>query len=72
MRLLASIQEVNAVESIPNADAIERIRILGWWVVSEIVIRVPGEPDWSHGVQPIAGIAEILDGNTRYVVSDIE
>ena len=33
MRKLASIQVVNAVEPIPNADAIERIRILGWWVV---------------------------------------
>jgi RNA ligase (TIGR02306 family) len=33
MRKLASIQLVNAAEPIPNADAIERIRILGWWVV---------------------------------------
>jgi RNA ligase (TIGR02306 family) len=33
MRKLASIQTVNAVEPIPNADAIERIRVLGWWVV---------------------------------------
>jgi RNA ligase (TIGR02306 family) len=33
MRKLASIQRVNAVEPIPNADAIERLRILGWWVV---------------------------------------
>jgi RNA ligase (TIGR02306 family) len=33
MRKLASIQTVNAVEPIPNADAIERMRILGWWVV---------------------------------------
>ena len=33
MRKLASIQTVNAVELIPNADAIERMRILGWWVV---------------------------------------
>ncbi len=33
MRKLASIQTVNAVEAIPNADAIERIRVLGWWVV---------------------------------------
>ena len=33
MRTLASIQTVNAVEPIPNADAIERMRILGWWVV---------------------------------------
>ena len=33
MRKLASIQTVNAVEPIPGADAIERIRVLGWWVV---------------------------------------
>jgi len=33
MRKLASVQSVNAVEPIPNADAIEKIRVLGWWVV---------------------------------------
>lgn len=33
MRKLASIQTVNMVEPIHNADAIERIRVLGWWVV---------------------------------------
>lgn len=33
MRKLASVQTVNAVEPIPNADAIEKIRVLGWWVV---------------------------------------
>ena len=33
MRQLASIQTVNAVEPIPYADAIERVRVLGWWVV---------------------------------------
>jgi RNA ligase (TIGR02306 family) len=33
MRKLASIQVVNAVEPIANADAIEKIRVLGWWVV---------------------------------------
>ena len=33
MRKLASIQTVNALEPILNADAIERMRILGWWVV---------------------------------------
>src|SRR5262245_31445071 len=31
MRKLASIQPVNATEPIPNADAIEKIRVLGWW-----------------------------------------
>ena len=35
MRSLASIQTVNAVEPIPNADAIEKIRVLGWWVVAK-------------------------------------
>jgi RNA ligase (TIGR02306 family) len=35
MRKLASIQTVNAVEPIPNADAIERIRVLGWWIVAK-------------------------------------
>lgn len=35
MRKLASIQVVNAVEPIPNADAIERVRVLGWWVVAK-------------------------------------
>jgi RNA ligase (TIGR02306 family) len=33
MRKLASIQTVNAAEPIPGADAIERVRVLGWWVV---------------------------------------
>lgn len=33
MRKLASIQTVQALEPIPNADAIERAKILGWWVV---------------------------------------
>lgn len=33
MRKLASIQTVNATEPILNADAIEKIRVLGWWVV---------------------------------------
>jgi RNA ligase (TIGR02306 family) len=35
MRKLASIQIVNAVEPIPNADAIEKIRVLGWWIVAK-------------------------------------
>ena len=33
MRQLASIQSVNVVEPIDGADAIEKIRVLGWWVV---------------------------------------
>ncbi|WP_165251011.1 RNA ligase (ATP) [Paludisphaera soli] len=35
MRKLASIQVVNAVEPIPGADALDRIRVLGWWVVAK-------------------------------------
>jgi RNA ligase (TIGR02306 family) len=30
---LASVQTINAVEPIPGADAIEKVRVLGWWVV---------------------------------------
>lgn len=43
MRKLASIQVVNAVEPIPNADAIERIRVLGWWVVAKRGEHQPGD-----------------------------
>jgi RNA ligase (TIGR02306 family) len=43
MRKLASIQTVNAVEPIPNADAIERLRILGWWVVGKKGEFTPGD-----------------------------
>src|SRR5579871_4683613 len=43
MRKLASIQTVNAVEPIPNADAIERIRVLGWWVVTKKGEHRPGD-----------------------------
>ena len=43
MRTLASIQTVNAVEPIPNADAIEKIRVLGWWVVSKKGEHMPGD-----------------------------
>lgn len=35
MRKLASIQTVTSIEPIPNADAIERIRVLGWTVVGK-------------------------------------
>lgn len=35
MRKLASIQSVGAVEPIEGADAIEKIRVLGWWVVTK-------------------------------------
>jgi hypothetical protein len=43
MRKLASVQVVNAAEPIPNADAIERIRILGWWVVVKKGEFKPGD-----------------------------
>lgn len=43
MRKLASIQTVNAVEPIPTADAIERVRVLGWWVVGKKGDYRPGD-----------------------------
>jgi len=43
VRHLASIQTVNTVEPIANADAIERIRVLGWWVVSKKGDHQPGD-----------------------------
>jgi len=44
MRKLASIQLINSVEAIPNAEAIEKIRVLGWWVVVKKNEFQPGEP----------------------------
>ena len=43
MRKLASIQTVSLTEPIPNADAIERIKILGWWVVGKKGEYRPGD-----------------------------
>jgi RNA ligase (TIGR02306 family) len=43
MRKLASIQTVNAVEPIAGADAIEKIRVLGWWVVVKKGEYKPGD-----------------------------
>lgn len=43
MRKLASIQTVNKVEPIPSADAIEKIRVLGWWVVAKKGEHQPGD-----------------------------
>jgi len=43
MRKLASVQIVNAVEPIPNADAIEKIRVLGWWIVAKKGEHQPGD-----------------------------
>ena len=43
MRQLVSIQVVNAVEPIAGADAIERVRVLGWWVVAKKGDYRPGD-----------------------------
>lgn len=43
MRKLASIQVVKTAEPIANADAIERIRVLGWWVVVKKGEFKPGD-----------------------------
>lgn len=43
MRKLASIQLVTATEPIPNADAIERLHVLGWWVVAKRGEFRPGD-----------------------------
>src|SRR6187455_1427808 len=43
VRKLASIQTVNTAEPIPNADAIEKIRVLGWWVVVKKGEFKPGD-----------------------------
>lgn len=43
MRKLASIQTVNTIEPIPGAEAIERLRVLGWWVVAKKGEFTPGD-----------------------------
>ncbi len=43
MRKLASIQTINAIEPIPGAEAIERMRVLGWWVVAKCGEFQPGD-----------------------------
>ncbi len=43
MRTLSSVQCVNAVEPIPGADAIEKVRVLGWWVVAKKGEYKPGD-----------------------------
>jgi len=43
MRKLASIQTVTLTESIPGADAIERLKVLGWWVVGKKGEYQPGD-----------------------------
>lgn len=42
MRKLASIQVVSETAPILNADAIERVRVLGWWVVAKKGEYPPG------------------------------
>ena len=43
MRKLASVQTVSAAEPIPSADAIEKVRVLGWWVVVKKGEFKPGD-----------------------------
>ncbi len=43
MRKLASVQTVSTVEAIPGADAIEKIRVLGWWIVAKRGEYRPGD-----------------------------
>jgi hypothetical protein len=43
VRKLASVQTVNAVEPIAGADAIEKARVLGWWVVVKKGEHRPGD-----------------------------
>lgn len=33
-RSLASVQRIAEIKSIPGADAIEAVRVNGWWVVT--------------------------------------
>jgi len=43
VRKLASIQTVSETAPIPKADAIERLRVLGWWVVAKKGEYQPGD-----------------------------
>jgi len=43
MRTLATIQMVETVEPVEMADALERIKVLGWWVVANKGQMKPGE-----------------------------
>jgi RNA ligase (TIGR02306 family) len=42
-RKLASVQQVEEVAPIDGADAIERVRVLGWWVVVKKGEYLPGD-----------------------------
>ena len=35
MRKLATIRTIAEIQPIPNADAIEAVRVDGWWVVAK-------------------------------------
>lgn len=75
MRKLASVQTVSAAEPIPNADAIEKIRVLGWWVVvkkgefrpgdrvvyCEIDALLPERPEFEF-LRPSSYKPALLDG----------
>ena len=43
MRTLASIRTISAIERIEGADAIEKARVLGWWVVVKRGEHQPGD-----------------------------
>ena len=43
MRKLGSIQTISTIEPIPNADAIVRMPVLGWWVVGKKGEFSPGD-----------------------------
>lgn len=77
MRKLASVQTVLATEPIPKADAIERLHILGWWVVAkkgeyrpgdqvvycEIDSLLPERPEFEF-LRPSCFKPAIMDGDT--------
>jgi len=44
VRQLATIQVIAAIEPITGADAIQRARVLGWWVVVKSGEYLPGDP----------------------------
>jgi RNA ligase (TIGR02306 family) len=44
MRQLATIREIDEVQPIENADAIEKVRVGGWWCVAKKGEFAPGAP----------------------------
>ena len=79
MRKLASIQIVTSIEPIPNADAIERFRVLGWWIVGkkgevrvgdrvvycEIDSLLPERPEFEF-LRPNCFKPALMDGDTVF------